>query len=153
MPNVQAWNIITNYYKMIINYRCYLFKNKEKNSYRTRKSKAEYFNHTKTPCSIWCKIILRRAIKFYIYIYTSIAHRSKNPLRRTSENIAIIYFQTFPEHIIRMVYRVNYERSFSALREDAVGALASLTITRIYALIQFLLTHNYSRTWIQFISS
>ena len=33
----------------------------------------------------------------------SIAHRIKNPLRRTSKHIAIIYFQTFTQHIVRMV--------------------------------------------------
>ena len=43
--------------------------------------------------------------------------------------------------------------NFSALREDAVGAVASLTITRIYALVQFLLTYSCSKTWIQFIKS
>ena len=35
--------------------------------------------------------------------HISIAHRIKNPLRRTSEHIAILYFQTFTYHIIRMV--------------------------------------------------
>ena len=49
--------------------------------------------------------------------------------------------------------RVDCERSFSALREDAVGTLASLTITRIYALVQFCLTYNCSKTLIQFITS
>ena len=32
---------------------------------------------------------------------TSIAHRTKNPLRKTSENVAIIHFQDL--YIIRMV--------------------------------------------------
>ena len=32
-----------------------------------------------------------------------IVHQIKNPLRGTSEHIAIIYFQTFTKHIIRMV--------------------------------------------------
>ena len=38
-----------------------------------------------------------------IEIITSIAHRIKNHLRRTIEHIAIIYFQIFTQHIIRMV--------------------------------------------------
>ena len=35
--------------------------------------------------------------------YTSEAQRIEKPLRRTSERIAIIYFQTFTRHIIRMI--------------------------------------------------
>ena len=34
---------------------------------------------------------------------TSIAHRIENPLRRTSEHIAIMDFETFTQHIIRMI--------------------------------------------------
>ena len=32
---------------------------------------------------------------FCLHHFTSIMHRIKNPLRRTSEHISIIYFQTF----------------------------------------------------------
>ena len=37
----------------------------------------------------------RRKHNFLIKFNTSVAHQIKNPLRTTSEYIAIIYFQTF----------------------------------------------------------
>ena len=56
-------------------------------------------------------------------IKTSIAQRIINPLRRTSEHIGLYIFER-----LHNTYgsRVNCERSFSALGEDAFGALASL---------------------------
>ena len=45
--------------------------------------------------------------------------------------------------------KVNSERGFSALREDAFNNLASLGITCIYALVQVLLTNDGSKTLLQ----
>ena len=57
-------------------------------------------------------------------------------------------FEGFYELLTIMQYACR--RIFSGLSEDAFGALASLAITCIYALVQFLVTNNFcsqSLTW------
>ena len=76
-------------------------------------------------------------VKRQIHTNTSIAHRIKNPLRRTAEHIAIIYLKNL--FITHNSYgpRVNCERS-----------LASLAITRIYGLVKLLLTNKSSKAYV-----